>query len=142
MNIIFSSAYGCRNNVAILDKFEANRISIFSFQKYVFADKVFTQMLVYRKQFLGMQELSQLMQYSLAASSMDIITGDFNYYLLKRNKNKHLDMIVNKRTHISDELIDHVYINKNVVEECFTDVIVEKNCFSDHDAVRIGINKY
>ena len=142
MNIIFSLAYGCRNNVVILDKFKANRISIFSFQKYVFADKVFTLMLVYREQSLGMQELSQLMQYSLAASSMDIITGDFNYYLLKRNKNKRLDMIVNKRTHIYDELIDHVYINKNVVEEFFTDVIVEKNCCSDHDAVRIGINKY
>ena len=56
-------AYGCRNNVAFSDKFDANEVLIFSFEKHVFADRVFTIMLVSRKQSLGMQEFSQLMQY-------------------------------------------------------------------------------
>ena len=44
-----SLAYGCRNNVAVLDKFDTNGVSIFSFNKYDFADRVFTLVLVYRK---------------------------------------------------------------------------------------------
>ena len=40
-------------------------------------------MLVYRKQSLGMQEFSQLIQYLLAENSIDIIARDFNYDLLK-----------------------------------------------------------
>ena len=98
-------------------------------------------MLVYRKQSLWMQELSQVMQYLLATNPIDIITGDLTYDLLKRSKNKRLDMIVNKPMQISNSLIDHVYINKTLVEEFFTNVIVENICFLDHDALRIAINK-
>ena len=43
-----SLTYGCRNNIAILDKFDANGVSIFSFKKHVFVYRVFTLMLVYR----------------------------------------------------------------------------------------------
>ena len=32
-------AYGCRNNVAFSDKFDANEVLIFSFEKHVFADE-------------------------------------------------------------------------------------------------------
>ena len=44
-----SLTYGCGNNVAVLDKFDTNGFSIFSFKKHNFADRVFTLMLVYRK---------------------------------------------------------------------------------------------
>ena len=37
---------GCRNDVAILDKFDANGVSIFSFKNHAFADRVFTLVLV------------------------------------------------------------------------------------------------
>ena len=59
-------------------------------------------LIVYRKQFLRMQEFSQLMQYLPAANSIDIIAGDFIYNLLKVTENKLLDIftdhvqIVNK----------------------------------------------
>ena len=33
--------------------------------------------------------------------------------------------IINKRTHISESLIDHVYIKKNLMEEFFTNAAVE-----------------
>ena len=36
-------AYGYRNNVAVLDKFSANGVSIFSFKKYAFADRLFIE---------------------------------------------------------------------------------------------------
>ena len=48
--IIKKSFYGCRNDVAILDKFDVNGVSILSFKRYAFSNKVLTLMLVYRKQ--------------------------------------------------------------------------------------------
>ena len=49
--------------------------------------------------------------------------------------------MVNKPTQISVSLIDHTYINKALMEEFSTNVTVEKIYFSDHDGVRIGIEK-
>ena len=40
-NKFLSLDYGCRNYVAILDKFDTNGVSIFSFKKHAFADRVF-----------------------------------------------------------------------------------------------------
>ena len=51
-----SSVYGYRDNVAVLDKFDANVASIFSFKKHAFRDRFFTFMLVYRKHSIHMQE--------------------------------------------------------------------------------------
>ena len=39
-----SLAYGCRNNGAVLDKFDADEVSTFSFKKHAFADRLFTLM--------------------------------------------------------------------------------------------------
>ena len=58
-----------------------------------------------------------------ATNSIDIIVGDFNYDLLKVSEKKLLGIftdnvhIVNKLTHLSGSLIDHVYIKKTVVAE-------------------------
>ena len=77
-----------------------------------------------------------MLQYLLATNSIDIIAADFNYDLLKVSQNKFLDIftdhvwMVNKPTHISRSL-----------EEFFTNVTVENIYFSDHDAVRIAIEK-
>ena len=40
-NRFLSLAYGCRNNVVILDNFDANGVSIFSFKKHAFADRLY-----------------------------------------------------------------------------------------------------
>ena len=45
-NKFLSFAYECRNNVSILDKFDANGVSVFSFKKHVFAGRVLTLVLV------------------------------------------------------------------------------------------------
>ena len=85
-------AYGCRNEVAVVDKLDANGVSIFSFKKHAFVDTVFTLMLVFRKKSLEAQEFSQIMQYLLAAYSIGIIGGNFNYDLLKVTENKLSDI--------------------------------------------------
>ena len=48
-NIFLGLAYGCKNGVHVLDKFDANTVSIVSFKKLAFANWVFTYKLVYRK---------------------------------------------------------------------------------------------
>ena len=47
--------YGCRNHVAILNKFDANGTSTFSLKKNALADRVFILMLVYRRQSMNTQ---------------------------------------------------------------------------------------
>ena len=49
-NKFVSLSYGCRSDVAVLNKFDTNGLFILSFKKHAFADRVFTLMLVYRKQ--------------------------------------------------------------------------------------------
>ena len=83
MKINFLSlAYGCRNDVTVLNRFDATIIFILSFKKQTFADRLFTFViflsLLYRKQSMNMQELFELMQYLLATNSIDVIAGDFN----------------------------------------------------------------
>ena len=114
-----SLVYGCRNNVAVLEKFDTNEVFIFSFKKHDFADRIFTLILVYRKHSMWMQEFFQMLQYLPATNSVDIVAVDFNFDLLKLPENnlllshftEHIE-IVNKATHISGSLIDHVYIKK------------------------------
>ena len=54
-----------------------------SFKKHALADRVFTLMLIYRKQTL---------QYLLAKIPIDIIAGSFNRDLLNVSQNKFLDI--------------------------------------------------
>ena len=72
-----------------------------------------------------------MLQYFPATNSIFILTGDFNYGLLKVSQNKLLDIstghvqMVNKPAHISGSLIDHVYIKNALREEFFTNVTVQ-----------------
>ena len=105
-------------------------------------------MLVYRKQSMQIQEFFQMLQYFLPTNSIDVIPGYFNYDLSKVSQNKFLDIFTdhaqmeNKPTHISGSLIDHVYIKKASMEDFLTNVTVENAYLSDHDAVRIAIEKF
>ena len=77
-NKVLSLACGCRNDVAVLSKFDANRVSTLNFKKHTFAYEIVTLMLVYRKS-MPMQEFFQMMQYLLAAYSINIIAVECNY---------------------------------------------------------------
>ena len=49
--------------------------------------------------------------------------------------------MVNKPKHISGSLIDHVFIKKALMKEFLTNVTFENIHFSEHDPVRIPIEK-
>ena len=63
------------------------------------------------------------------------------------SQNKFLDIftdhvqMVDKPTHISGSLINHVYMKKAFMEEFLTNVTVENIYFLDYDPVRIAIDK-
>ena len=59
-NKFLSLAYVCRNDLAVLKKFDANGVSILSFKKHAFVDRVLTLMLLYRKQSMHMLEFFQI----------------------------------------------------------------------------------
>ena len=125
-------AYRCRNNVVVSDKVDTNGVSIFSFKKNDFADRVFTLMLVYKNYSMPMQNSFQMLQYLLPTNSVDIVAGDFNFDLLKVSENNLLlnhfmeqAQIVNQPTHISGSLKDHVYIKKTSMEEISANATVE-----------------
>ena len=122
-------------------------MSIFSFKKHAFADRVFTLMLLYRKQSIKMKEFLQMLQYLAVTYFIDIIAGDFNYDLLKVSENKFLDIftdhvqMVNKPTHISGSFIDHVHIKKSLMEKFSLMKLFKTFTFLDYNAVRIMIEK-
>ena len=80
-NEFLSLAYGRRNNVAVLVRFDANGVAVFSFKKHAFSDILFTLMLIYRKQSMQMQEFSEMLQHLVATYSIYITAVDFNYDL-------------------------------------------------------------
>ena len=87
------------------------------------------------------------MQYLVATYFIYIIAEDFSYDLLQVSENKVLDIftdhvqMINKLTHKSGSLIDHICIKKNLMEEFETNGTVENIYFLDHDAVRVIIEK-
>ena len=139
-----SLAYGCTNNVAILDKFDG--VSIFSFKKHAFANRVVTLMLLYRKQSMQKQEFFQMMQIQ-QQHLPQILQLETSIMIFQKcwkiNFQIFTDHVqwVNKPRQISRSLTDHVFIKKSLMEEFFTIATVENICFSDHDAVRIIIEK-
>ena len=94
-----------------------------------------------------MQEFLPMLQYLLASNVINIIAGDFNYDLLKVSENKLLDVftdhvqMVNKPTHLSGSLIDHVYIKNILMEEFFINATVENDFFSDKNFVKLHFCK-
>ena len=95
---------------------------------------------------MHMQKIFQILQVLLAINPMTIIAEDLNYNLLKASQNKFLDIftddfeMLNKPTHTSRSLIDHVSIKKTFREGLFINITAEKIYFSD-DAIRIVIEK-
>ena len=66
----------------VLNKLDANEVSIFNFKKHVFAGKVFTLMLVQRKQSMYIQKCFQMLHYLFPTKPIDVIASDFNCDLL------------------------------------------------------------
>ena len=152
-NKFLSFAYGCTNDVAVLDKFDANGVSIFSFKRHAFPDRVANLVLVYRRQSLGILEFVKLnakltsSKFHMYYSFIYIIVRDFNIDILKVSKNELLDrltdhaQILNKQAHVFGSLKGYVYIKKTLMEKMSITIIAENIYFSNHDVVRTIIEK-
>ena len=46
----------CGNDAAVLDEFEANGVSVYNFEEHYFAERLFTLILIYRKQSMRRQQ--------------------------------------------------------------------------------------
>ena len=62
-------------------------MSLFSFKKHAIAERVFSLMLVYRKQSMQISEFSQMLHYLVTTYSIDFIAEDINYDILKVSDN-------------------------------------------------------
>ena len=72
-------------------------VSLYSVPRYnAFADRIFTLMLVFRKQYMPMQEFFQMLQYLLSTESIDVVARDFNHNLVKLLENKFLDIFTDR----------------------------------------------
>ena len=87
-----------------------------------------------------------MLRYQEAKYFIDIIV-DVNCDMLKFSETKFLDIftdhvqMVNKPKFLSGSLVDHVYIKNSLIKEYFINANVGNIYFSDHDAVRIIIEK-
>ena len=53
-------------------------------------------MLVFRKQYMPMQEFFQMLQYLLSTKSIDVVPRDFNHNLVKLLENKFLGIFTDR----------------------------------------------
>ena len=53
-------------------------------------------MLVFRKQYMPMQEFFQMLQYLLSTKSIDVVARDFNHNLVKLLENKFLGIFTDR----------------------------------------------
>ena len=89
---------------------------------------------------VSMDEFSRMLEYLLEVNSIDVIEGKFNYDLSKVSSNKLLGYMLQMKQDISGSQIDHVY-KSALLEEFHIKAIVQNIYFSDHDAVRIILQK-
>ena len=75
---------------------------------------------------MQMQKVLKILQYLLATNSIDIIASNFNDYLLKRLKNKLLDIFTDY-VQIASKPTDLVYIKKAFMDKVVTIETVENN---------------
>lgn len=88
-----------------------------------------------------MQEFFHMLQYLLAANAIDVVTGDFNYDILKVLENNLVDNLKDHVQMVNESLMDYVYIKKVLMKKFFINATVENIDFSDYDAVRIIIRQ-
>lgn len=88
-----SFACECWDDIAIVRRFDVNKVYITTLWEYNFADCAFKLILLYQTQVISLNELYSMVWYLLAINP-DAIAGGFNYDLLKVSSNKLLDPII------------------------------------------------
>ena len=120
-------------------------VSVVSFLKSNFSSTCFTVLLIYRQPGHIMQSFYNNLTGILQNRKIDIVLGDFNIdafdpvYENLRILMANFRLVVDKPTHLSGGLLDHIYIRKDFLIGKYFNVNVKNVFFSDHDAVRLNI---
>ena len=142
-----SLAFLYRNTLEVLPGISDAGLSAVNVIKQSFQALPIKVLLLYRKNSLGKAKFVEALTYFVRSRDPDIILGDFNIdHFHKEEKTLSFlmddyEQIVNRPTHISGSLLDHVYIKKILFETFNVSCTVEAVYFSDHDAVKIVLSK-
>ena len=138
------------NDVDFIDVLEYDHSSGFSvvtFRKGLFADRVFSLLLVYKNSKMPKSaflcHLSNLIHNS-SFNSFDFILGDFNINGMEdepplSNVLSDYKQMVDFPTHLDGAMLDHIYVRKDLLHLFEFKTIRKCVNISDHDAVKINI---
>ena len=128
----------------ILQHRKVNGLSVVTFRKPNFSERIFTMALLYRLHSSSRNIFYETI-YELVNENIDIIMGDFNINALN-SEERHIrrilssyDMVVTEPTHISGSLLDHVYISKSLSAHLQCSSNISTMYFSDHEAVKVSL---
>jgi len=148
-NINFNSASNHRfDNIAIcykdcvtIESQILNAVSIITLRKATFSKKNISLAVIYRQQNIENELFLSTLNNMLDEHSIDILVGNFNIDALSNEQNIMLSMrdyyklIVDRPTHLSGGLLDHVYIKKSLMYNKTFYTLIQNVFFPDHDAV-------
>ena len=137
------------NNIAICSKddiligchIKLDAISIFTLQKPTFSMEKISIAVIYKQQNLQNGVFYTTLCNILTEHNIDILMGDFNFDALNDQHNLPISirdkykLIVNRPTHLSGGLLDHVYIKDTFLDKITYQTLIQNIFFSDHDAV-------
>jgi len=136
-----------KNELRITEHVKFSGVSVVSFVKPNFSPTPFTLLLIYRQPGNVPQSFYDNLTGILQNKNIDVILGDFNIdaftpmYENLRNllRIRSFRLVVDKPTHLSGGLIDHIYINEDFINGKQFHVNVKNVFFSDHDAIRLNV---
>ena len=100
-------------------------------------------LLLYRKKAQPTPGFLEALSYISASMDIDIVVGDFNLKpdIQLTNALSQYEQLVLEATHIGGSILDHAYVKKSLLGHFSIIVNVESIFFSDHETVRIAIQK-
>ena len=134
-----------KNELRITEHVKFSGVSVVSFIKADFSHNPFSLLLIYRQPGNVPQSFYDNLTDILQNKNIDIILGDFNIdassprYDNLRILLMNFKLVVNKPTHLSGGLIDHIYIHEDFINGKQFHAYVKNVFFSDHDAIRLNV---
>ena len=142
----------CLGQNIVLSKHETfPGISVIDITKTSFSYSAILIMLLYRPLSSSLTTSYNTLENLLSDHHIfDLVLGDFNIDILNgtninlQNVLTNYTLLVNKGTHISGSLLDHVYVKNEILQKFSVDKTeIVSIYFSDHDVVKFRLqNKY
>ena len=114
--------------------------------KNSFVESPFKILLLYRKNSEPLESFYEYLRYFIERSTAHFVIGDFNVdgftdNVQLQNIFSEYTQVVKEPTHLSGSLLDHIYVRNTVLQEFYISTSVINLYFSDHDAIRLKLQK-